>query len=51
MSAHNGSIYVWGGHHQGQYLNDLYMFNIKECEFFKEKSRVVKYEASVLIEQ
>ncbi|KAG0911780.1 hypothetical protein G6F33_006687 [Rhizopus arrhizus] len=23
MSAHNGSIYVWGGHHQGQYLNDL----------------------------
>ncbi|KAG1047053.1 hypothetical protein G6F43_010483 [Rhizopus delemar] len=24
MSAHNGSIYVWGGHHQGQYLNDFF---------------------------
>ncbi|KAG1047224.1 hypothetical protein G6F43_010318 [Rhizopus delemar] len=30
MSAHNGCIYVWGGQHRGQYLNEMIIFDLKE---------------------
>ncbi|CEI92921.1 hypothetical protein RMCBS344292_07168 [Rhizopus microsporus] len=30
ISAHNGKMYVWGGQHQGQYLNDLLIFSLKD---------------------
>ncbi|KAI9264745.1 hypothetical protein BY458DRAFT_513843 [Sporodiniella umbellata] len=30
ISAHNGSIYIWGGQSQGHYLNDLYEFRLRE---------------------
>lgn len=39
MSAHNGCIYVWGGQHRGQYLNEMIIFDLKECEYKREKGR------------
>lgn len=34
ISAHNGKMYVWGGQHQGQYLNDLLIFSLKDCKLY-----------------
>jgi hypothetical protein len=26
-------MYIWGGHFQRKYLNDLCAFNVRECEY------------------
>lgn len=39
MSAHNGCIYVWGGQHRGQYLNEMIIFDLKDCEYKREKRK------------
>lgn len=31
--AVGGIMYVWGGHHNGRYYNELLAFNTSSCKF------------------
>lgn len=31
--AHEGIMYIWGGQNEGNYFNDLFMFNSSTCKY------------------
>lgn len=31
--AHDGIMYIWGGQNEGNYFNDLFIFNSSTCKY------------------
>lgn len=38
--AHEGIMYMWGGHKDGSYFNDLFVFNSSTCKSTLTKSGI-----------
>lgn len=42
--AHEGIMYIWGGQKEGNYFNDLFVFNSSTCKVSAfEKKKLICY--------